>query len=242
MDLGREDIQRQRQYYARTAAIYESLHVHDQGEHPLALCLLSAMIPYLGARSVLDVGSGTGRAIHHLKKDHPEIRSIGIEPSHDLIAVGRQSGLSDRDLIPGDATALCFDDGQFDVVCSFGVLHHIRQPSRAVSEMLRVGKVAVFISDCNIYGQGAFARRTLKQFLRAIHLWKAYNFVRTRGKGYMFNEGDGVFYPYSIFDNYWQIRRECQRVHILNTSDAWGNPYRSADHIALLGVKKTATT
>ena len=42
--------------------------------------------------------------------------------------------------LQGDATSLEFPDGAFDVVYSFGVLHHIPQAERAVAEIHRVLK------------------------------------------------------------------------------------------------------
>jgi SAM-dependent methyltransferase len=42
--------------------------------------------------------------------------------------------------LQGDATSLAFPDGAFDVVYSFGVLHHIPEVERAVAEIHRVLK------------------------------------------------------------------------------------------------------
>jgi hypothetical protein len=40
-----------------------------------------------------------------------------------------------------------------------------------------------------------------------------------------------------VFNNYAQIARVC-RTHIFNTEPAGINPYRTAPHVALLGIKK----
>jgi ubiquinone/menaquinone biosynthesis C-methylase UbiE len=49
----------QREYYRRTAAQYDEMHVHSDGEHNFALSFMVSMIRYLGCGSVLDIGSGT---------------------------------------------------------------------------------------------------------------------------------------------------------------------------------------
>jgi hypothetical protein len=103
--------------------------------------------------------------------------------------------------------------------------------------MLRVASKAVFISDSNNFGQGGFLGRTVKQTLRSLRLWPLADFVKTRGKGYLISEGDGLAYSYSVFSNYEQISASCQSVHVLNTVPAGKNPYRSASHVALLGIK-----
>ena len=133
--------------------------------------------------------------------------------------------------------SLAFDDGQFDLVCAFGVLHHIRTPDLAVAEMLRVARRAVFISDANNFGQGSLVWRSVKQCLNALRLWPLANLVKTRGRGYSVTEGDGLAYSYSVFSNYRQLQRACHSVHFFNTLPAGPNLYRTAGHVAVLGVK-----
>jgi len=149
-----------------------------------------------------------------------------------------EKGLLETELIDGDATRLQFYGGEFDLVCEFGVLHHIRKPEVAVAEMLRVAKRAIFISDSNNFGQGSFVARMIKQFINALRLWKFFNLIKTQGKGYTISEGDGVAYSYSVFNNYRQIRDQCKSIHLLNTVDGHLNLYKTASHLALLGIKK----
>ena len=139
----------QREYYRRTASRYDEMHVHSDGEHTFALWFMTSMIRYLECRSVLDIGSGTGRALFMLKREMPEIRIRGIEPSPDLRAAAQAKGLASDEIVDGDAQSLKFRDGEFDLVCAFGALHHIPKPELAVGEMLRVSKRAIFISDAN---------------------------------------------------------------------------------------------
>ncbi len=227
----------QREYYRRTASQYDDRHVHSDGEHTFALWFMVSMIRYLECRSVLDIGSGTGRALIMLKEEMPGIRICGIEPSPELRAAAQAKGLAPHEIVDGDAQALKYPDGDFDLVCAFGALHHIPKPSLAVGEMLRVSRRAVFISDANNFGQGSAPARAVKQIANFLGLWPLLDFIKSRGKGYRLSEGDGLSYSYSVFNDYAQVRRACASVHLLNTTAAGVNPYRTASHVALLGIK-----
>ena len=233
-----DEVNLQRKYYAETAAKYDAMQVSEQDEHQFALAILSGMIEYHGIKSVLDVGSGTGRALRYLKPRHPGVRFVGIEPVEALRKVGHAAGLSHEELQDGDINSLAATDGEFDLVCEFAVLHHVPKPELAVAEMLRVARKAVFISDANNFGQGGPATRLLKQAINALGLWRAFNWLRTGGKGYHVTAGDGLFYSYSVFNNYQQIRKACGIVHQFNTVDAGPSLARTAPHIAILAIKK----
>ena len=70
----------QRQYYAETADRYDSMHVHAGDEHHFALSVMLAAVDFCAIESVLDIGSGTGRAIAHVKRHRPTLRVKGVEP------------------------------------------------------------------------------------------------------------------------------------------------------------------
>ncbi|HEY3254741.1 MAG TPA: class I SAM-dependent methyltransferase [Polyangiaceae bacterium] len=227
----------QRTYYAMRAAHYDEAHVQANDEHQLALAFMVGAIQFLDVRSVLDVGSGTGRVLTYLKTHAPAVARAGVEPVGELRQVAYGKGVSEAELRDGDATRLAFPEESFDLVSEFGMLHHVRDHARVVREMLRVASKAIFISDSNNFGQGSRLKRAAKQALRSAGLWRAADLVKTRGKGYSITEGDGLSYSYSVFDDYELIRANCRSVHVLNTQDADVNPYRSASHVALLGIK-----
>jgi ubiquinone/menaquinone biosynthesis C-methylase UbiE len=233
-----DEIDIQRRYYSATAHKYNHMHLQQGDEHFFALSFLVGIIDHFGFKSVLDVGSGTGRALLYIKERKPKILVKGIEPVEELRDVGHNSGLSKNELVAGDAMNVDFDDGAFDVVTEFGVLHHVRYPHLVVSEMLRVAKRAVFISDSNNFGHGNFTSRTIKQLLNFLGLWQVADLIKTGGRGYRISAGDGLSYSYSVFNNYKQVKNQCKSVHILNTTSGAINPYRSASHVALLGIKK----
>src|ERR1700730_17532650 len=144
------DITLQRAYYARTASAHDDAHLSgSEPEHNYALDILSGIARPQGYKSFLDVGSGTGRGIARLQKDFPEAEILGVEPVAELRAVGHRKGIQLSCLVDGDVTNLSFQDGSFDCVLALGVMHHLPNPKRAISEMIRVSRKAIFISDLN---------------------------------------------------------------------------------------------
>jgi ubiquinone/menaquinone biosynthesis C-methylase UbiE len=233
------EIELQRDYYARTANVYEDLHVQDGDEHYFALAWLAALIGQYGYRSVLDVGAGTGRGLIYLKTMFPDLKVVGVEPSPELRKVGHDKGLSQEELIDGDALKLAFANDSFDLVCEFGVLHHVKYPRQMIGEMLRVSKSGVFISDSNHFACGSLPNQITKRFLRRLHLWKAAYWLRTGGKCYSISEGDGLSYAYSVFDDYDYFRSSCEHVHMVNTRGNGADLFRSAQNVALFGRKRS---
>jgi SAM-dependent methyltransferase len=77
------------------------MHVDENDEHFFALSFMVAAIDYLQVRSILDVGSGTGRALHYIKRHRPDVRVLGIEPVKELREIGYNNGLSEEELIDG---------------------------------------------------------------------------------------------------------------------------------------------
>ena len=227
----------QRAYYASTAGTYDDTHI-DAEEHRLGLHMMLAAIRHYDFGSILDVGSGTGRALTFVKSEVPGIRVVGIEPSAELRAIGHGKGLTPHELLDGDALRLPFDDDSFDLVCEFSALHHIAEPGRAILEMLRVARRGIFISDTNNFGQGPLVVRLIKQAINAVGLWPFADWVKTAGRGYSVSAGDGVAYSYSVFNDWPEIRRQCRIVHVMNTDGAGINPYRTAAHVAVLGMKR----
>jgi SAM-dependent methyltransferase len=224
------EVELQRAYYAETAGKYDGMHAPE----PLALAFLDSAIEMLGAGSILEVGAGTGKVTEHLIRRHPTAKVTGIEPVSAMRDVALRRGVT---LVDGDVTRLAFGDRSFDLVCCNAVLHHVRHPEVAVAEMLRVARHAIFISDGNNFGQGRWWARTTKQALHLLGLWPLVNLIKTRGRGYMVSEGDGVAYSYSLFTNYAQIKAACRTVHLLGLSGSGASLYRSTEKLALLGLK-----
>jgi ubiquinone/menaquinone biosynthesis C-methylase UbiE len=225
-------------YYARTAAQYEHVHVHEHDEHSLALEHIAAYLELIRAESVLDTGCGTGRALRFLMRRFPELRVHGNDRSPELLAA---SGLPSELVDCVSSEELPYDDGSFDAVVECGVLHHVERPERVVAEMLRVARKAVFLSDSNIYGQGRMPARVAKLVLANVRLLDAVNWVRRGGKRWYYSDGDGVAYSYSVFDSYRQIAAACERVVALPLTGTGRSALLGSPNVLLCGFKRAAS-
>lgn len=111
--------------------------------------LLDAIASRFPGRPVLEVGCGLGTDLAGLARRGLDVTGIDVAPS--VVALAREHlrhyGLPGRVLV-GDAHALGFQDGTFDVVYSSGVLQHVPDIRHAVAEIhrvLRPGGLAVVI-------------------------------------------------------------------------------------------------
>ena len=94
------------------------------------------LAPLEGTEHALDSGCGAGALAFALA---PLVGTVvGVDQSAELIAAGREIAPANCELIVGDATALPFAYGSFDVVGCMRVLHHAHRPELVVSELARV--------------------------------------------------------------------------------------------------------
>jgi ubiquinone/menaquinone biosynthesis C-methylase UbiE len=206
--------QQQQEYYTETASAYESMHVQPGDEHFVALEYVAALLSVVRAKSVLDVGSGTGRAIRFLRQRCPDMQIEGVEPVGKL---REQAQVPSTVIHDASGEDLPFNDGSFDVVMSFGLLHHVPAPAPVIAEMTRVARFGVMISDTNRFGQGSTGAGILKLAIHRVGLWPAFERFRTRSRGYLESDGDGIFYSYSIFDSMPQLQAWADRVFVIPT-------------------------
>lgn len=87
--------------------------------------------------SVLDIGCGGGFLSNHLAKlGH---RVTGLDEAQDSLAVASRYDVSGTVKYDhGDARALPYETGAFDVVCAMDFLEHVEDPERVVAEAARV--------------------------------------------------------------------------------------------------------
>ena len=147
-DLDRLDVVRGRraaaaqQYFASVAERWDrvrSLHAPDEVVED-AIHRLLADSPH---RSMLDVGTGTGRMLQMLGADTDRIeRAVGLDSSHSMLAVARanleRAELRHIDLRQGDIYSPPFAPGTFDLIVVHQVLHFLDNPGRAVAEAARL--------------------------------------------------------------------------------------------------------
>lgn len=230
--------QKQRAYYERTATVYDDWH--EEPEHPFALAHVVRYLEWLNAETVLDTGCGTGRAMLYIRDQLPKLRLRGNDPSEALLDVAVKNGIAREDLDVCGSERLPYPDESFDVAIAVAVMHHVRSPEPIIAEMLRVARLAVFISDGNIYGQGRMPARVLKLLLARARLLNTVNWVRRGGKLWHESEGDGIAYSYSVFDSFGQLNQACKQVLVIPTSgdrEAGRNPLLHARQALACGFK-----
>ena len=105
------------------------------------------------AGTVMDIGTGPGRLPVELARRRPDLRLVGVDPSEDMVALGRanadKAGVADRvSFIAAYAEDLPFAPGTFDLVISTLSAHHWSDPTRALAELARVlqpgGKLRIY--------------------------------------------------------------------------------------------------
>ena len=114
-----------------------------------------AFVRDIGARSVLDVGCGSGDICRALVRDAERrghgLRVVGLDRSDDVLGVARTRGSTDARVtfVRGDGEALPFDRGAFDVVTCSLTLHHCSPDVavRLLREMRRVAGRSPFVCD-----------------------------------------------------------------------------------------------
>ena len=101
--------------------------------------------PFSGNEVALDAGTGTGAVAFALAPLVSEV--VGVDTHVDYLDAGRPNAPGNVRLVEGDVMALPFGYAEFDLVCCHRVLHHVRLPALAVSELARVtrpgGKILI---------------------------------------------------------------------------------------------------
>jgi hypothetical protein len=84
--------------------------------------------------------------------------------------------------------------------------------------------------------------RYVKLGLSLARLWRLADLLRTRGRGYHFSEGDGVFYSYSVYDDLGQLTEWADSILMLPTLPGKDasllHPLTTAGHILVCAIKQ----
>lgn len=197
--LHKEHVERMIKYYDRTAGNYNAWHCdpNNESSHNFAVKEILQTMLMVGASSLLDVCCGTGRAVRAALDCGYSATGIDVAPALLEIAYEKLS-IPKVCLVKGDATDLPFPDNSFDVSCILGALHHTAQPSRIVTEMIRVTKKAIIVSDEANHVTGG-----IKQLLIAMGLFEPlYRMIFKRKprthRRQITSEGDGPTFFFSI--------------------------------------------
>jgi ubiquinone/menaquinone biosynthesis C-methylase UbiE len=232
----------QRDYYERTAQVYDTMHAFEEDAHYLAMKYISGFIDMLGISTTLDVGCGTGRGIRYLSENKPSLRVHGIEPVGALIQQAvKVNSVPKSSITHGSGDALPFPDRSFESAYECGVLHHAKNPSDVVKEMMRVSTKAIFLSDENRFAHGSMLARWGKLLLCKTGVFRTAYRVKTLGKGYRLSEGDGLAYSYSVFDCAEALSQWADRIILIPLDNdkpkSIFQPLLTCFHILLCAVK-----
>jgi SAM-dependent methyltransferase len=125
--------------------------------------LIAMYLGPLAGRTILDVGTGTGRAAIALARRGAVV--TGVDASNEMLAVGARRAAQQRvhvTFVSGDAHHLAFDDRAFDAVVCLRVLMHTPDWRQSLRELCRVADTRV-VFDYPALASGAalqsFARR-----------------------------------------------------------------------------------
>ncbi len=130
------------EYFAGIAPSWDeerSLHAADE----VVEAAIIESLRYTQHRSILDLGTGTGRMLQLLAGDSSRVdRAIGLDNSHSMLAVARANleRSESRHIVlrQGDVYSPPFDRDTFDLVVLHQVLHFLDDPGRAIREAARV--------------------------------------------------------------------------------------------------------
>jgi ubiquinone/menaquinone biosynthesis C-methylase UbiE len=103
--------------------------------------------PFTGNEVALDAGCGTGALAFALAPFVAEV--VGLDTNLEYLEAGRKAAPDNVRFAEGDVMSVPFDYAAFDIVCCHRVLHHVRRPELAVSELARVTRPGgkVFLAD-----------------------------------------------------------------------------------------------
>ena len=143
-DRGRLEVAREARrkqaaaYFAEQATDWDRIRALHAPEERVEAALMS-MIGEKPFRSLLDLGTGTGRMLELLAPR--AVRAVGIDQSAAMLALARsridQAGLRNVHLRQGDIYAPPVERDGYDLVVIHQVLHFLDDPARALKEAAR---------------------------------------------------------------------------------------------------------
>jgi SAM-dependent methyltransferase len=106
-----------------------------------------------GDESILEVGCGNGRYLAELQARGHRGLVCGVDLSPGMLRTAR-SAAGDDPLLVGDAQALPFTSGSFDVALAMHMLYHVPDRAKALEEIRRVvrpGGVALVLTNSEVH-------------------------------------------------------------------------------------------
>ena len=143
--------------------------------------------PSLSKLNVLELGGGGGEIFDLFSKRYAgeNINYTLTEYSSNAVSVLKNKYKERAKIIHADATNLPFEENEFDIVCAFDVMHHVLDPCKMASEMLRVTKSHFFMCEANglsiIRRMGEMSKEAKKLEEKSYFPWQYKNFFLKSG-------------------------------------------------------------
>ena len=162
----------ERSYYALSEGVYARFaRAYELAVSPILENTRREVVQLSGATTdstVIDVATGTGEQARAFAMKCKRV--VGVDLSEAMLRVARAKGpLPGLTYVHADATALPFDDGNFDMATISFALHEMPATIRAatLAEMLRVTRPGgtIVVVDWGL-PQGAVARRAVYHAVR----------------------------------------------------------------------------
>ena len=120
----------------------EKLLVNSQWSRKRVLALAKKLLGYIemgDETDFLEIGCGNGEVAKCIARTYRgRVTGIDVDPEQVKIARENDDDIPHLKFLEADSTDLPFEDESFNVVLSFGVLHHIRNWRDALGEIKRV--------------------------------------------------------------------------------------------------------
>jgi ubiquinone/menaquinone biosynthesis C-methylase UbiE len=164
----------------------------------------------LADQDVLEVGCGSGIAAQMFAEAHADLTAVDLTPWAVATTRARLAAFDlDGEVIEADGEALPFENESFDLVFSWGVIHHSSNMDRALSELVRVcrsgGELVLMV-----YHRRSFFYVTYKAFQRFLPLARR---LGLHFEGARAGETDGLIARHFTVD---ELRRKLEAAGLTN--------------------------
>jgi len=162
--MAREDIV----FNEQAAAHYEDWYETPEGRRAdvLEKAALSRLLKgFSGARSILEMGCGTGHFSRWLSEQG--LAAVGLDRSAPMLAEAK--ALNGVPLVMGNAHRLPFADGAFDLTAFVTTLEFLKRPREALTEGLRVARYGLILGVLNQWSLLGLKRRLAGLFRSTVY-------------------------------------------------------------------------
>ena len=124
------------------------LALQEQRSSDLEQRLRRLLGPFTGNEAVLDAGCGTGSVAFALAPEVAEV--VGVDTRVEYLEAARAAAPENARFEEADVMSLPYGYAEFDLVCCHRVLHHVRRPELAVSELARVDRKSTRLNSSHL--------------------------------------------------------------------------------------------